>query len=300
VCSSDLLYQDSVICQFGTCRISIPSSAMHTNATIFYVDVTSDLYETYAGTTYQTERTTIYSLSATLGQANCRPFSGVTTTGFCSSLGSQLASGLTLWNTGNDTAKHAEAQCRYNKLINWCPFPTPQCQQALQAYSCFESFPQCDAGGFALGTCLDVCNAVEQYCGSWCGLTGVAGTGSTRPELRCSSNKFVTLGACTSLTGVQSASCGDGVCSAGENCITCPTDCGLCPPSTTVATISGGTNTTTSGNITTTGITQTTTTQTGTNTAPSSTQAAGTTTNAGSVAVPLVSLLLAAVLALIV
>jgi len=143
------------------------------------------------------KKSTDYVLSVELGSANC---GAPPTTGFCADTdfeGVNVWTGITsssVWSYVRSDWKDEEAQCRFEELVDRCPFPTPECRQWLKIFSCLESFPQCDGSGFQVGICRDVCEQVEDVCGPF--LAGVP-----HEEFACCSSKYVdTVGNSTADT----------------------------------------------------------------------------------------------------
>jgi hypothetical protein len=80
----------------------------------------------------------------------------------------------------------------------FCPTPNLACRNALKAFSCFETFHECDADGFYVGMCRDQCRAVEAACGTFY-KTGCAGC---RQEWSCTCNsRYLDNETCTGAIG---------------------------------------------------------------------------------------------------
>jgi len=179
-------FQETVVCSFGTCSVYIPSFAKHSLSDTFYIEIDSasisaDNNELTRAKNNNAEKPTRYTLSATLGTANC---AAPPATGFCASNeeGGNVWSEInnSVWNYERPDLKDAEAECRFLSLVDGCPNPSVECRRWLKVLSCLESFPQCDGSGFQMGICQDVCFEVSKVCG-----------GFVRPEFNCCSDKYV-------------------------------------------------------------------------------------------------------------
>ena len=190
-------FQESTVCAFGTCTIYIPTFAKHSLADTFYIEIDSSNIvgglndplgfdsQYTRHTNVHTEKTTFYTLSATLGTANC---ASPPSTGFCASSveGGNVWSEInnSVWAFEHPELKDNEAECRFNELTEQCPYPSEECRKWLKVFSCLESFPQCDGSGFQLGMCQDVCYEVQDACGAWV-------VGVPHYEYNCCSSRYV-------------------------------------------------------------------------------------------------------------
>jgi len=181
-------FQETVQCSFGTCSVYIPSFAKHSLSDTFYIEIDSSSNPAFGendqyirATNIHTEKSTRYTLSATLGPANC---AAPPNTGFCASdvEGGNVWSEInnSVWNYEKPDLKDNEAECRFTELVNTCPNPSEECRRWLKVFSCLESFPQCDGSGFQMGVCQDVCFEVTNACGSF-----------VNAEFNCCSGRYV-------------------------------------------------------------------------------------------------------------
>jgi hypothetical protein len=176
------------VAEHGETRIEIATRAMHPHSDWIYIWVAPEQEGAFA----PCEKPTVYSISATVGSANCGANVG---TGFCSTIaaaagaaGAGTALG-SIFTPVNATSKHLEAQCRYNKMLAcYCPRPSAQCLAALATFSCLESFHECDPDGFWVGMCRDQCNLVEELCGPWIAPGGAGSCSGCFPEYSCACN----------------------------------------------------------------------------------------------------------------
>lgn len=189
-------FQETLQCSFGTCSIYIPSFSEHSLSDTFYIEI--DSANIFGGpvttpfgsaapynraTNVHTEKPTRYTLSATLGTANC---AAPPSAGFCASdiEGGNVWSEInnSVWDYERPDLKDNEAFCRFSDLVQTCPNPSEECRKWLKVFSCLESFPQCDGSGFQMGVCQDVCFEVTNACGSFKTL---------REEFGCCSDRYV-------------------------------------------------------------------------------------------------------------
>merc|ERR1712176_1343130 len=122
--------------------------------------------------------------TVTRGTANC---AAPPSSGFCadSSSGSvnvfSAASNAQVWRFSNTTAKNLEAQCYYNTLLDGaCSISTQVCRNYLKTLACLTVFPQCDASGYQMPVCNDICSGLAAACGDDQGLLNNLGCGSDR------------------------------------------------------------------------------------------------------------------------
>merc|ERR1711974_494768 len=71
-----------------------------------------------------------------------------------------------VWTYSDMSSKDSEAECYYNSLLQRCAAPSTECKQFLKTYACVSTFPQCDANGYQMGVCSDLCTQVEAVCGN--------------------------------------------------------------------------------------------------------------------------------------
>ena len=188
-------FQETLQCSFGTCSVYIPSFSEHSLSDTFYIEIDSasifggpvnqfgSAAQYNRATNVHTEKPTRYTLSATLGTANCAT---PPSTGFCASAieGGNVWSEInnSVWDYERPDLKDNEAFCRFSDLVQKCPNPSEECRKWLKVFSCLESFPQCDGSGFQMGVCQDVCLEVTDACGSF---------KSLREEFGCCSDRYV-------------------------------------------------------------------------------------------------------------
>jgi hypothetical protein len=141
------------------CEFEIPTRAMHSGSTNWYIDV------------YGKQGS--FSLKYRTGLDNCvDPSSALS---FCSGYVD-----YPVWQWNNLAQLDTEASCLYTDL-QW-RFDNPDlstgscqnvvcqngttwaCKEALRKFACYETFKKCDDDGFYVGTCTDACSTVEQEC----------------------------------------------------------------------------------------------------------------------------------------
>merc|ERR1712110_681588 len=113
--------------------------------------------------------------------------------GFCADTSSgsvnvfATASNAQVWRFSNTTAKNLEAQCYYNSLLDGsCSISTQVCRNYLKTLACLTVFPQCDASGYQMPVCNDICSGLAAACGDDQGLLNNLGCGSDRFSLTSS------------------------------------------------------------------------------------------------------------------
>jgi len=189
------------VCHFGTCHVWLPTKAKNPGQSALYVVIESGLLtatENDPLANGEFEKATNYQIRVTRGTANCR---SAPTSGFCSdaSLGGVNAfaslSNTQVWGYSNFTAKQDQAQCFYERLLQGCPTPSGLCREYLKTYACLNTFPQCDANGYQMGVCNDICLQIEQACGSY-ELIGEF------PGLVCGSGRLAPASNGTCVTGL--------------------------------------------------------------------------------------------------
>ena len=162
-----------VNCIYGAqCNVSIPTRAQHNGNSRWYI-------------TGQGAPGTNFKVWVTGGYGGNCAQPQFATGAFCSSIVN-----YNTWIYENITAKDEEAYNRYLWLTeHFTCGQTDACHQALQTFSCYESFPACDQQGFMVGSCISACTDVEQSCGEFCeyGL----------PQYSCLSDRYISSGFCT-------------------------------------------------------------------------------------------------------
>ena len=167
-------FQETQVCAFGECYIWVPTLAKHSGSANYYVEILSDFgtdeAEWLRNNNNRAEAPTDYTIQVISGSGNC---AAPPTGGFCSDAsfaGVDVWSDLTnnqVWSFVDPTLHDQEAHCLYEELTDRCVYPTDECRYWLKVFSCLESFPQCDSTGFQQAPCVDVCNKVEEVCGSF-------------------------------------------------------------------------------------------------------------------------------------
>jgi len=136
------------------CDIEIPTRAAHPGAMAFYVSVYG--------------KNATYTLEHYRGVENCHRFAASGRNeglDFCAGLVPYYT-----WSWENYETLDNEAHCFFEQLYSMFRVQpcysgvTAQCNATLAAFACYESFRACDATGFAVPTCRDVCKDVEQTC----------------------------------------------------------------------------------------------------------------------------------------
>ena len=163
-------FSESVTCAFGDCYVYVPSKAKRSDATTYYLVLTS---ATYGGPDFlprniatNSNKATSYSLAVTSGTQNCVAASTLGNLEFCGSVFKNVSSS-SVWAFADAASKDSEAECLYLSISSsiQCPQATNDCLEWLHTLSCLITFPQCDSNGFQLGVCRDVCEVVDNYCG---------------------------------------------------------------------------------------------------------------------------------------
>jgi hypothetical protein len=179
-CSSDDDYKfvETKMCMFGTCHTWIPTKAKQTVESNLYIVLESASAFDATGAQQSVnqegeinvdyEKETIYSITITRGTANCV---APPSTGFCADTSRGAAINVwadvsnNVWSFASSSGRDAQAECLYNDLIDRCVAPSVECKQFLKAFACVNTFPQCDADGYQMGVCHDLCSQVEDVCG---------------------------------------------------------------------------------------------------------------------------------------
>jgi len=138
------------------CDLEIPTRAAHPGERVhtFYITVSG--------------KNATYTLAYWRQRQNCHDFKGDG-----SQDGLDFCAGLvpySTWRWNNYETLDNEAHGTFLQLYDhfrvqpcWSGV-TPECNQTLQRFACYESFKRCDKDGFAVGTCRKVCEAVSYEC----------------------------------------------------------------------------------------------------------------------------------------
>jgi len=112
-----------------------------------------------------------YSIGYYVGRQNCHDFTG---TGKREGL--DFCQGLvpySTWRYEDYSALDNSASCLFDQLYDhfrvsacWTGV-TPECNDTLRRFACYENFRRCDADGFVVGTCRKACEAVVYECVNW-------------------------------------------------------------------------------------------------------------------------------------
>ena len=150
-------YCDRATAEDGfACQFELPARADHPGCSTFYV-ITSSWDANY----------TINYLE---GRENCNSF-----TGKGISEGLDFCRGLpySTWRLQDYSAADQEAECLFTQLYEqfrvqpcWSGV-TPECNDTLQRFACYETFRRCDDRGFIVGTCEEACESVVYECVNW-------------------------------------------------------------------------------------------------------------------------------------
>ena len=170
--SSDEAYTENRYCHKGACSIYIPTFAERPSSGQLFVFVKAGQNDgQILGdiTNVNYDKSTSYSLSVTRGTANCAspPSSGFCADTSIAGVNVWASVSNSVWNFNNPTLKNNEAQCLYTELLDRCVAPSEQCKEFLKVFACVNTFPQCDANGYQMGVCNDLCLQVEEYCGGF-------------------------------------------------------------------------------------------------------------------------------------
>jgi len=174
-CAQSATFSETKIAAFGETYTWVPTLAKHSGASTYYIELYSDFdsqenAEWNRNNNDRAQTPTSYTLQSITGGANC---GAAPSGGFCSDssiAGVNVWSDITsssVWKFVDSDLKDQEAECLYNELSDRCVYPTDECRYWLKVFSCLETFPQCDAGGFQLAMCVDVCSQVEEACGDF-------------------------------------------------------------------------------------------------------------------------------------
>eukprot|EP01094_Clydonella_sp_ATCC50884_P020966 TRINITY_DN4488_c0_g1_i1.p1 TRINITY_DN4488_c0_g1~~TRINITY_DN4488_c0_g1_i1.p1 ORF type:complete len:3374 (+),score=1336.04 TRINITY_DN4488_c0_g1_i1:745-10122(+) len=138
------------------CDLEIPTRAAHPGEHVrtFYVTVTG--------------KNATYTIAYWRQRQNCHEFKGDG-----SQDGLDFCAGLvpyTVWRWNHYETLDNEAHGTFLQLYDhfrvqpcWSGV-TPECNQTLQRFACYESFKRCDRDGFYVGTCRKACEMVEYEC----------------------------------------------------------------------------------------------------------------------------------------
>jgi len=203
---STVRFQETKTCAFGNCPIWIPTSAENPRASSLYVIIDSQTLVDGRFDNDDLAKDTEYTITVTRGTANC---AAPPSSGFCADTSSgsvnvfATASNAQVWRFSNTTSKNLEAQCYYNSLLDGsCSISTQVCRNYLKTLACLTVFPQCDASGYQMPVCNDICSGLAAACGDDQGLLSSLGCGSDRFSLT-SSGSCVTNALGSSVTPTE-------------------------------------------------------------------------------------------------
>merc|ERR1712137_783369 len=154
-------FQETKTCAYGDCPIWISTSTESPRASSLYVVIDSQSISSGRFENDLLAKDTTYQISVTRGSANC---GAAPSSGFCADASSgsvnvfSTASNGQVWSFSNVTAKNNEAECYYNGIISGtCSVYTQTCRNYIKTLACLTVFPQCDASGYQMSVCNDVC-----------------------------------------------------------------------------------------------------------------------------------------------
>ena len=136
------------------CRIEIPTRADHPGRDVnnFYVSVLA--------------KNAQFTLAVGQGRENCVEYSG-SDLSFCRGLP------YSTWAWSDAQSQDRDSLCLFNELYEhfrvqpcWSGV-TPECNDTLQRFACYENFRRCDKDGFQTPTCRGACENVVYECVNW-------------------------------------------------------------------------------------------------------------------------------------
>eukprot|EP00013_Stygamoeba_regulata_P007390 CAMPEP_0177634178 /NCGR_PEP_ID=MMETSP0447-20121125/3231_1 /TAXON_ID=0 /ORGANISM="Stygamoeba regulata, Strain BSH-02190019" /LENGTH=3549 /DNA_ID=CAMNT_0019135885 /DNA_START=153 /DNA_END=10802 /DNA_ORIENTATION=- len=168
------------------CQVEIPARADYWKGNQFFVEVYGKQAE--------------FTVRADRGLANCGVVDAADLD-FCADIVTYQT-----WTWAQPQSLDSEARCRADQ-IQWhfengdrcegrCQEGiSPQCVSAIQRFSCFESFRQCDRDGFQTGVCTQACDMVVYFCHDWFDNVGLQ-------EYNCTSDRYIDLneGVCSGMS----------------------------------------------------------------------------------------------------
>merc|ERR1712137_601819 len=201
-------FQETKTCAYGDCPIWISTSTESPRASSLYVVIDSQSISSGRFENDLLAKDTTYQISVTRGSANC---CAAPSSGFCADASSgsvnvfSSASNGQVWSFSNVTAKNNEAECYYNGIISGtCSVYTQTCRNYIKTLACLTVFPQCDASGYQMSVCNDVCVGAIAACGDDAALLNTLGCGSDRFAMNnngtCVTNALASVTAATSTT----------------------------------------------------------------------------------------------------
>eukprot|EP01096_Ripella_sp_DP13-Kostka_P009202 TRINITY_DN349_c0_g1_i3.p1 TRINITY_DN349_c0_g1~~TRINITY_DN349_c0_g1_i3.p1 ORF type:complete len:3408 (-),score=1699.08 TRINITY_DN349_c0_g1_i3:220-10443(-) len=188
-------WSQSLICQWGECRIEIATRAQHPVTSTFYVWVSTLPYgstgsDEGAVLDAPIEQATNYNISVVVGAGNCRAPSALSLT-YCKN---NLDASSLYWATRDSSLLDKQASCLVGDVSCFCPAPLPSspCAAALQRFACLEVFRECDTNGFFAPICRDECEKISSSCGDFS-----EDSCDGRTELTCLSTRYSSSEPCT-------------------------------------------------------------------------------------------------------
>ena len=139
------------------CQFELPAHADHPGCSEFYVIVS-----TFGDASF--------SIRYLEGRENCHSFTGK---GISEGLGFCRGLPYSTWSRQDWAVADQEAECLFTQLYEqfrvqpcWSGV-TPECNDTLQRFACYETFRRCDDKGFIVGTCREACDNVVYQCANY-------------------------------------------------------------------------------------------------------------------------------------